>query len=566
MTVDNAPAEHAVDMTGGFRWGSVPSEPRSHRSITTRIAHADPDLGAIAGFAGKFRGTGFNTIFRPQSIGSSPTPLPNPANGPSDNVLQLNLTEETLEFSSPLGSIPNRGFAQGDIFLNGIPYVQKINDVTDPTNPVGIHFEPGVWLSIPVTETPAEAATVVRMASIPHGTTIDAQGTSITVAGGPQIDTVDITPFPIGADPNDPTARLNGVFPSQTATDDHTFRLPQDLTPFIAAGTISQDMLTDPNTVLRDRATSQNITSTTVIQIDTRRPVPPVPPTGPADPLFGGGTANIAFLLGDHAATNPNADAVEMSATFWIETVTEQITVPPMGARQPVTVMGNASAGEPAATFSVSSATDVLAPIQVEVTYSQIQYTQTVFLNFATLSWPHVSVANLVPDDAIVVDVQGQSLLGTYTVVAGDTLSGIARRFYGDADLASVLAAVNAIANPNVIRVGQVVVVPDLSRTHTVVAGDTLSGIAVDAYGDAGRASVLAAVNAIANPNVIRVGQVLVVPDLSVTHTVVAGDTLFGIAKTFYGHGSLFRLIAEVNGLADPNALVAGRVLVVPSV
>ena len=60
--------------------------------------------------------------------------------------------------------------------------------------------------------------------------------------------------------------------------------------------------------------------------------------TNPADPLFGGGTDNIAFLLGDKNATTPNADAIQMSATFWIETVKEQITVPAYTAHKPVIV------------------------------------------------------------------------------------------------------------------------------------------------------------------------------------------------------------------------------------
>ncbi len=50
----------------------------------------------------------------------------------------------------------------------------------------------------------------------------------------------------------------------------------------------------------------------------------------------------------------------------------------------------------------------------------------------------------------------------TYTVVAGETLSAIAFRFYGDANLYSLIATVNGIADPNVIRVGQVLTIPDL--------------------------------------------------------------------------------------------------------
>jgi hypothetical protein len=363
--------------------GQVPSV-RS-LGLAAEAAQPEPDLGAIASFTGTFKGTGFNTIFRPQDFAVTPTPLPNPTHGPDDNILELNLTEETLSFSSALGSIPNRGMVQGDVFLNGIPYLQTINDVSDPAQPVGIHFEPGVWLSVPPTTAPAEGATLVRMASIPHGTTIEAQGTSFTVAGGPVIKPVDITPFPIG-NPGGPFR-----FPSQDVNDTGTFRVPQDLTSFIAAGTITQAILDNPNLIIKNRADAQNITSTTVIVINTN----------PEDPLFGGGTDNIEFLLGDKTATAPNANAIQMTAIFWIETVSEQITVPACSPDQPVIVQGSTGAGNPVASFAVTPVTEITADTQIDVTYTQIQYTQTVFLNFNGLTWPHVSVATLVPNDPI---------------------------------------------------------------------------------------------------------------------------------------------------------------------
>lgn len=380
---DTLPTEPALETMRGFRWGQVPSVPGL--AVAAEVALAEPDLGAIAKFTGTFKGAGFNSIFRPQDFVVSPTPLPNPAHGPNDNILELNLTEETLSFSPALGSIPNRGMVQGDVLLNGIPYLQTITDVSEPAQPVGIHFEPGVWLSVPQTTVPAEGLTLVRMASIPHGTTIEAQGTSFSVTGGPRIDPVDITPFLIG----DPTNRIK--FPSQDVNDNATFRVPQDLKTFIADGTITQDILDNPNLILKNRADAQNIVSTTVIEISTN----------PADPLFGGGTTNIAFLLGDKTATNPNANAVQMTAIFWIETVSEQITVPPCRPGQPVILQGNTEAGNPVASFVVSPATEITADTQIDVTYTQIQYTQTVFLNFNGLTWPHVSVATLVPNDPI---------------------------------------------------------------------------------------------------------------------------------------------------------------------
>ena len=170
---DTVPTEQIFEETRGFRWGEVP--PAREPGLVAEAAVAAPSLGGIARFVGTFKGNGLNTIFRPQDFAVSPTKLPKPASGPNDNILEINLTEETLSFRPALGSIPNRGMVQGDAFLNGIPYVQTINDISDPAHPVGIHFEPGVWLSVPPTTVPKENATVARMASIPHGTTIDAR-------------------------------------------------------------------------------------------------------------------------------------------------------------------------------------------------------------------------------------------------------------------------------------------------------------------------------------------------------------------------------------------------------
>lgn len=49
----------------------------------------------------------------------------------------------------------------------------------------------------------------------------------------------------------------------------------------------------------------------------------------------------------------------------------------------------------------------------------------------------------------------------TYTVVAGDTLSAIARKFYGDASLYGKLAAANGIKNANLIYPGQALKIPN---------------------------------------------------------------------------------------------------------
>ncbi|HEY6496659.1 MAG TPA: heme-binding protein [Trebonia sp.] len=364
----------ALSMPAGFRFDQVPSlaEPAA--------ATPAPSLGPLAAFTGTFHGKGFNTIFRPD-IGT-PTKLPVPAS--DDNLLELNLTEETLSFSPSLGAVPNRGEVQGDISLNGVPYLQVINDVTIAGQTTGIHVEPGLWMAVPATSDPAEGTTFMRMASIPHGTTVLAQGKAVTAAGKPAFPVVGITPFGIGSDPSS-----GSPFASQTAAAVGTVRIPQDLTPFITAGTITQTMLDNPVSLLSSHLAGLNVTSSTAITVSTR----------PTPPLFGGGNNNMAFLMGDAQATAPNAQAATMEATFWIETVEYTIQVPVFQPGHPPLTIAPAvgPGGAPVPEFLVSPPVAITAPRAIKATATQIQYAQKVFLNFNGLTWPHVSVATLVP-------------------------------------------------------------------------------------------------------------------------------------------------------------------------
>lgn len=366
------PVKASISIPSDFRFNEVPAAPR-----ITGVPAPTPSLGPLAAFVGNWTGNGFNTIFRPDST-VTPTLLPIPA--VLDNVLELNLTEENLAFSPNLGSVPNRGEGQQpDIFFNGVPYLQTVQDVTNPGQPVGIHVEPGLWIAVPSTVDPAEGPTVARMGSIPHGTTIEAQGTSVSFSGAPNIPPVSITPFFIGQ----PGSLVR--FASQTATNGATTRIPQDLTPFIAAGTITQAILDDPNTVLRNHIKNQKIIATTAISVAT----------DPPPPIIGGGTDNIAFL-------QANANAVLMSATFWIETVEVTIVIPPFRPGDPplqLRAEGDDS-GRPVANFAIRPPIPIPEPRPITFTFTQIQYSQLVLLNFNGLSWPHVSVATLVRNDA----------------------------------------------------------------------------------------------------------------------------------------------------------------------
>ena len=101
---------------------------------------------------------------------------------------------------------------------------------------------------------------------------------------------------------------------------------------------ITQAMLDNPNSVLA--ANPPNVTTTTRLHVSST-----------AGPIVGGGTSNMSFLVG--TKDGPNADAAHVAATFWLQTL--------HGDTEP----------------------------------KRLQYSQTVLLNFAGLSWPHITVATL---------------------------------------------------------------------------------------------------------------------------------------------------------------------------
>lgn len=311
-----------------------------------------PAPSPLAAFTGTYGGpsnsSGLNAIFRPQSTQTPSLP------GGSPNILELNVVHELLTFiNSPgeLGVPVNRGSVQGDITLMPVFYDHYVQDAAIPNNPANvkagkaiIHQEVGMWLLSPATTDPAEQPTVQRLGSLPHGVAFNMQGTYTTIAGPPTIppmNTADaevpngITPFVTGSNPP-----VLVPMPSLTAAASGTARLPQDLTSYIKAGTITQAILDDPNSLLRAAIANQNITSTTILSVDTN----------PAPPLVGGGVTNSAFLLS-------NATCTRARCTFYIETVKG--------------VLG---------------------------THPQIQYSQEVLLQFGGITYPHMTVATLTRD------------------------------------------------------------------------------------------------------------------------------------------------------------------------
>jgi len=147
-----------------------------------------------------------------------------------------------------------------------------------------------------------------------------------------------------------------------------------------------------------------------------------------------------------------------------------------------------------------------------------------------------------------------------YTVKSGDNLYAIAGKYNVTVD---ALKKANNLTS-NLLSIGQTLVIPVTStqssnNTYTVVSGDTLYGIArkfnviVD--------NLKSTNNLISNT--LTIGQTLIIPSTTsyITYTVKPGDSLYSIARTY---GTTVSEIESLNNLST-SILNVGQQLLLPN-
>ena len=379
---------------------STPSQPIPTVRISPDNAVVLANLGLLAELAGTWQGGGFNLVARPDFQDQTAT------------FLELNLTSETLSFTPISSSIPNRGFVQPDIELFGLTYLQQISDATTGG---ALHIEPGIWVNQPPTSNPADdpppaGQLVARMANIPHGNSLLAQGFAVPFSGPPVIDpgaqpisggnpafssfpSFNSTPILLhpttaqvgdannaifAAGNSEAQSKPGGGFSEYTLSNPASItntRTPLGNLPPVLPPSITQQLVNDPIILLQQTIEQQiaegyqfegvalNISTASSIEFNTQPvvfPTPPPPPVPVNLPQFGGEIANLGFL-------GPNAETTLVYATFWLEKLTH-----PDG--RPVIM--------------------------------QLQYAQMTMLNFPVpnkfipppnnnLAWPHITVSTL---------------------------------------------------------------------------------------------------------------------------------------------------------------------------
>jgi hypothetical protein len=406
-------------------------------------------LGPLAFLNGTWRGPGFNAIWRPHNAKSEPVGVA------TRRFLELNLTNDSFNFHIIPGVVPNRGVdPQPDLGLYGLHYLQRVSDADPKPSPhvhphgysttagQALHIEPGLFMRVPASSQPAGQTggtlvnqdTIVRMGSIPHGTTVLMQGPNPgnkPKPGKPPIPHLrpftnypGVTPasfplYPVVADgqtpppppgPNPPALGIQPVTLTGAAHPIPEVKISVDTlvtalpTPAgLSSGPYPehfQHFIDDPNSVLREAIEHQDILGHITIHLTTDTLSADGKPTQGIGSLYET-VSNIPFLgvatrtpppgagvspapLAFQAAPIPNAFVYSASATFWIEWVRNP---------GPPPILLHEGRGDPCPPVTE------LEPYWEHSTYLQLQYSQLVILIFNGVLWPHVTVGTMTLSD-----------------------------------------------------------------------------------------------------------------------------------------------------------------------
>lgn len=186
----------------------------------------------------------------------------------------------------------------------------------------------------------------------------------------------------------------------------------------------------------------------------------------------------------------------------------------------------------------------------------------------------------------------------TYTIKSNDSLYGIAKRELGSGARWKEIQGLNPGLDHNDLKVGKVIKLPAASgaattaaesptgatggRTHTVAKGETLADISKKYFGTAKRWKEFVSANPGVNPEGLKIGQKLVIPEsakagggagagaeaVSATpeaeYTVKAGDTPNSIAQAQLGGKDAVQKLLAANPGLNPKALRIGQKLKIP--
>ncbi len=156
-----------------------------------------------------------------------------------------------------------------------------------------------------------------------------------------------------------------------------------------------------------------------------------------------------------------------------------------------------------------------------------------------------------------------------YGIKAGDTLYGISKRHYLTGDYASVAKA-NGLDPKAKLKAGSRVKLsnPLVLDYYIVAQGDTLFGIAGKYFSRSNYISIMMQYNGMTSTAELKAGMSLRIPTPAGErkHEVRAGETLFSISANYYKQADYIASIAKSNGLnSATGSIKLGQTLLIPN-
>jgi nucleoid-associated protein YgaU len=232
--------------------------------------------------------------------------------------------------------------------------------------------------------------------------------------------------------------------------------------------------------------------------------------TESANAALNGGIDNFESAGGEAAPANETAEMINQSSGDASANLAADASAAAVAGSDPFAA--NSTEADPfAAPTGASNSSPAVATMNTSDTP----------LNAAPSSSPAEEVSLSTPSQGYVPE-DGARM--AYIIQVGDNMAGIARKIYGNSNGWRALAEENNISNPNLIYAGDVIYYSLNSKSRnfaqsyetsprksvTVKAGDSLSSIAAQVYGDQGSWRSLWKENPqVSNPDQLSVGMVL---------------------------------------------------------
>jgi LysM repeat protein len=148
-----------------------------------------------------------------------------------------------------------------------------------------------------------------------------------------------------------------------------------------------------------------------------------------------------------------------------------------------------------------------------------------------------------------------------HIVAPGESASAIAKKYYGNFELTSLLLAYNG-RESSVLQPGSTLRIP-YCEVHRVQRGDSWSMLSQLYLKSVSNYAVVAELNGMLPEKPLQPGDQIVFP-VFLEHRLKRGETLGALAERYYGQPNLSRLLQESNRFDDPRRLSVGETVRVP--